>query len=120
MAGETFATFELYNASDLVNQVTYNTQGSFAFDTATGDLKWSAVPEPTTTLAGIPTLTLPLPRFTVIAFGAVPVRLAVQVEVPGAFTVPGVQLNPLNGKGTVKVIGVERLLPLSAAVTFAV
>ena len=65
-------------------------------------------------------MTLPLPRFTVIALDAAPATLTVHVEVPGAFTVTGMQLNPLNGKGTVKVIGVERLLPLSAAVTFAV
>ncbi|MBC8097358.1 MAG: autotransporter-associated beta strand repeat-containing protein, partial [Akkermansiaceae bacterium] len=51
----TFNTFELYNASNLTSQVNYNTHGSFAFDTATGDLKWNftAVPEPTSALAAV-------------------------------------------------------------------
>jgi hypothetical protein len=39
---------------------------------------------------------LPLARLTVIALVAAPVRLTVQTEVPGAFTVPGAQLNPLS------------------------
>src|SRR5439155_4154813 len=77
-------------------------------------------PKPTATLAGIPTLTLPLPRFTVIAFGAVPVRLAVQVEVPGAFTVPGVQLNPLNCTLAVTVTVAVWLCAPLVAVTITV
>ena len=39
---------------------------------------------------------MPLARLTVIALVAAPVRLTVQTELPGAFTVPGAQLNPLN------------------------
>ena len=39
---------------------------------------------------------MPLARLTVIALVAAPVRLTVQTDVPGAFTVPGAQLNPLS------------------------
>jgi hypothetical protein len=53
-------------------------------------------PEPTVRLAGTLTLPLALVKVTVIALDAAPVRLTVQTEVPGAFTVPGAQLNPLS------------------------
>jgi hypothetical protein len=53
-------------------------------------------PEPTVALAGTLTLPLALVRLTVIALDAAPVRLTVQADVPGAFTVPGAQLNPLS------------------------
>jgi fibronectin-binding autotransporter adhesin len=51
----TFASFQLYDASNLTSQVSYNTQGSFSFDSASGDLKWnfSAVPEPTGAVVGL-------------------------------------------------------------------
>ena len=77
-------------------------------------------PEPTVTLAGTLTLPLPLVKLTVIALDAAPVRLTVQTEVPAALTVPGAQLNPLSCTDTTRLIAVERLLPFSDAVTFAV
>jgi autotransporter-associated beta strand protein len=50
-----FTNFELYNSGDLVNQVSYDTFGSFSygFTGGTGTLSWSAVPEPTSALAGL-------------------------------------------------------------------
>ena len=78
-------------------------------------------PEPSVTLAGTLTLPLALVKLTVIALDAAPVRLTVQTEVPGALTVPGAQLNPLNcTDATTRLIAAEWLLPLSDAVRFAV
>jgi len=48
-----FNTFQLFASSDLVNPVSYSSQGTFSFDTTTGDLKWTAVPEPSGVAAGI-------------------------------------------------------------------
>jgi hypothetical protein len=42
------------------------------------------------------TLLFPLARATVVALVAAPVKVTVQRELPGAFTVPGEQLSPLN------------------------
>ena len=53
-------------------------------------------PDATTTLGGMVTVPFPLPRLTVIALVAAPVRVTVHCAVPGAFTVPGVQLSALN------------------------
>jgi hypothetical protein len=41
-------------------------------------------------------LTLLLDNVTLVALEAAAVRVAVQVEVPGAFTVAGEQVKPLN------------------------
>jgi autotransporter-associated beta strand protein len=50
-----FTNFQLYNSGDLVNQVPYNTFGSFSygFTDGTGTLSWTTVPEPTSALAGL-------------------------------------------------------------------
>ena len=50
-----FQNFALFNASDLNNPVSYEPFGSFSytFASGTGSLNWSAVPEPTTALAGL-------------------------------------------------------------------
>ena len=58
-----------------------------------------------------------LVKVTVIALDAAPVRLTVQTEVPGAFTVPGAQLNPLSCTLTVNVTVVVWLCAPLVAVT---
>ena len=53
-------------------------------------------PEPTLILAGTVTLALLLDNATLAELEAAAVKVAVQVEVPGAFTVAGEQLKLLN------------------------
>jgi hypothetical protein len=53
-------------------------------------------PAPILTLAGTVTLTLLLASVTPAAPGAAAVRVTVQLEVPGAFTVDGEQVKVLN------------------------
>lgn len=45
-AGSGFSSFQLFDASDPVNPVSYSDAGSFSFDAATGSLVWTSVPEP--------------------------------------------------------------------------
>ena len=52
-------------------------------------------PEPILTLAGTVTLVLLLDRATLVELAAAAVKVAVQVEVPGAFTVAGEQVRLL-------------------------
>lgn len=52
-------------------------------------------PEPILTLPGTVTLVLLLESVTLVALAAAEVNAAVQVEVPGAFTVAGEQLKLL-------------------------
>jgi autotransporter-associated beta strand protein len=48
----TFSSFNLYDSSNLSNQVNYSSQGSFSFNA--GNLTWTAaIPEPTNALAGL-------------------------------------------------------------------
>ena len=53
-ASGSFAAFQLYNAATPSSQVTYGSQGSFSFDSASGSLKWqfAAVPELSNVLVG--------------------------------------------------------------------
>ena len=53
-------------------------------------------PEPILTLAGTVTLVLLLDSVTLVELAAAAVKVAVQVEVPGAFTVAGEQVKLLN------------------------
>ena len=53
-------------------------------------------PLPILTLPGTVTLRLLLVRVTLVALEAAAVSVAVQVEVPGAFTVAGEQVKLLN------------------------
>jgi hypothetical protein len=53
-------------------------------------------PEPIVTLAGTVTLALLLDSVTPVELEAAAVKVAVQVEVPGALTVAGEQLKLLN------------------------
>lgn len=52
-SGSGFSSFQLFSATDLVNPVSYGDQGSFSFDSATGALRWTNVPEPTGSLVGL-------------------------------------------------------------------
>jgi hypothetical protein len=52
-------------------------------------------PEPILRLAGTVTLVLLLDRATLVELAAAAVKVAVQVEVPGAFTVAGEQVRLL-------------------------
>jgi hypothetical protein len=57
-------------------------------------------PALTVTLAGTPTFVFPLVSPTAKPpTGAAPLKVTVQVEAPGAFTVVGLQLSPLNKTG---------------------
>ena len=47
-----FGSFELYDTSSATVPVSYGQAGSFAFNSSTGEMAWSAVPEPTTALVG--------------------------------------------------------------------
>ena len=53
-------------------------------------------PAPIFTLPGTVTLVLLLCSVTLAALAAAELRVTVQVEVPGAFTVAGEQLKPLS------------------------
>ena len=53
-------------------------------------------PEPILTLPGTLTLTLLLASVTLVALDAAALKVAVHVEVPGAFTVAGEQLKLLS------------------------
>jgi hypothetical protein len=53
-------------------------------------------PDAILTLAGTVTLVLLLDRATLVELAAAAVKVAVQVEVPGAFTVAGEQVKLLN------------------------
>lgn len=46
--GTGFSSFQLFSAGDPINPISYGSEGNFSFDTATGSLIWSAVPEPAT------------------------------------------------------------------------
>ena len=52
-AGSGFSSFQLFASTDLVNPVSYGSIGNFAFNSGTGSLVWTAVPEPSSALAGI-------------------------------------------------------------------
>ena len=79
------------------------------------------VPAVTVTLAGIVTFALLSDRLTVRPpVGAASVSVTVQVELPGAFTVAGLQLTELNCAPGDTVTVVVLLTPLSVAVTVAV
>ncbi len=47
-----FTQFELYDSGDLMTAIDFSGHGSFSFDSATGNLQWSAIPEPSSALAG--------------------------------------------------------------------
>ena len=53
-------------------------------------------PAPIFTLAGTVTLVLLLASVTLTAFNAAPLKVTVQLEVPGELTVPGAQLTLLS------------------------
>ena len=60
-------------------------------------------PELIVTLPGTVTFALLLDNVTLVALEAAAVKLTVQVEVPGAFTVPGEQLRLLSWTGAVRL-----------------
>jgi hypothetical protein len=76
-------------------------------------------PEPILTLAGTVTLALLLDSVMLVALEAAAVRVAVQVEVPGAFTVAGEQVKLLNCMAAARLIVACWLWPLRVAVTVA-
>lgn len=77
-------------------------------------------PVPILTLPGTVTLALLLESVTLTVLVAAAVRLAVQVEVPGAFTVPGEQLKLVScGVATVRLMVLCWLWPFKVAVTVA-
>ena len=47
----TFSSYELYDGNNVAQ--TYGSYGSFSFNAGSGQLSWSAVPEPTNALAGL-------------------------------------------------------------------
>ena len=61
-------------------------------------------PEPILTLAGTVTFALLLVSVTLVALEAAAVNDAVQVEVPGAFTVAGEQLKLLSVAAAVRLM----------------
>src|SRR5579872_2485932 len=77
-------------------------------------------PAPTATLAGTVILPLLLDNVTVAPEGAAAVRLTVQLDVPGAFTVAGEQLKLEGCAVTVSATVVVWLIPFKDAVTVTV
>jgi hypothetical protein len=71
------------------------------------------------TLPGTVTLGLLLASVTLIALEAAPVNEAVQVAVPGAFTLAGEQVKLLNSAPAAKLMVACWLWPLRVAVTVA-
>ena len=71
------------------------------------------------TLAGAVIFALLLASATLAALETAAVKAAVQVEVPGAFTVAGEQVKLLNCVAAAKLIVVDWLWPLRVAVTMA-
>jgi hypothetical protein len=76
-------------------------------------------PDPILTLAGTVTLTLLLISVTLVALEAAAVNAAVQVEVPGAFTVAGEQLKLLSVAAAARLMVACWLWLLRVAVTMA-
>ena len=78
-------------------------------------------PAATVTLAGTVTFAFPLVSPTAKPpLGAASVKVAVQVELPGALTVAGLQLSPLNCATGDTVTAAVLVTPLALAVTVAV
>ena len=48
-----FTSFQLYDAGNLASTFNYSSRGAFSFASSTGQLSWSAVPEPSNALAGV-------------------------------------------------------------------
>ena len=76
-------------------------------------------PAPIFTLPGTVTLVLLLSRVMLTALAAAAVRVTVQVEVPGPFTVDGQQFKPLSCAAAARLMMACWLWPLRAAVTVA-
>lgn len=76
-------------------------------------------PAPILTLAGTVMLALLLDSVTLAALTAAAVNAAVQVEVPGAFTVAGEQLKLLNCAAAARLMVDGWLWPFKVAVTMA-
>ena len=76
-------------------------------------------PAPIVTLAGTVMLALLLDSVTLAALTAAAVNVTIQVEVPGAFTVPGEQLNLLNCAAAARLMVDGWLWPFRVAVTMA-
>lgn len=76
-------------------------------------------PAPILTLAGTVMLALLLDSATLTALTAAAVKVAVQVEVPGAFTVAGEQLKLLNCAAGTRLMVDGWLWPFKVAVTVA-
>ena len=76
-------------------------------------------PEPILTLPGTVTLALLLESVTFTALEAAAVKVAVQVEVPGAFTVAGEQVKLLNTEAAARLMVACWLWPFRVAVTLA-
>jgi hypothetical protein len=76
-------------------------------------------PPPILVLPGRVTLVLLLSSETLVALEAAEVRVTVQVDVPGAFTVAGEQLKLLSWTAATKPMVAGRLWPFKVAVTVA-
>jgi len=76
-------------------------------------------PAPILTLAGTVTAALLLDRVTLAALTAAAVNVTVQVEVPGAFTVPGEQLKLLICAAAARLMVAGWLCPFKVPVTVA-
>ena len=76
-------------------------------------------PAPILTLFGTVTLVLLLSSVTLVAIEAAAVRVTVQLEVPGAFTVAGEQLKLLSWTAATRLIVAGWLWPFKVAVTVA-
>jgi hypothetical protein len=77
-------------------------------------------PAPIFALPGTVTLVLLLDRVTLTALAEAPVKVTVQEEVPGAFTIAGEQLTPPSWAAAARVIVAGWLCPFRLAVTVAV
>ena len=77
-------------------------------------------PTPILTLPGTVTLALLLDSVTLAALTAAAVKVTVQVEVPGAFTVVGEQVKLLSCAAAARLIVAGWLRPFKVAVTVAV
>ena len=76
-------------------------------------------PVPILTLAGTVTLALLLDSVTLAALTAAAVKVTVQVELPGAFTVPGAQLKLLICAAAARLMVAGWFRPFNVAVTVA-
>ena len=76
-------------------------------------------PAPIVTLAGTVTAALLLDSVTLVALTVAPVKVTVQAEVPGAFTVPGEQLKLLICAAAARLTVAGWLWPFKVAVTVA-